>query len=182
VAGDTRTASIAMNDARLLNLLGAAAIGLGDRLTAAVEETTGLAGGAPAAILCVGARPGRPIEALRQALGLSHSGTVRLVDRLEDRGWVERDAAAPGRAVLLELTAAGRELHDEILAARRRALAAALEPVPESQRQALGDALETLLHGLPDDRESSWRICRLCEHGVCRDDACPVGSAVDDAT
>lgn len=168
-----------MSDPRLANLLGAAAVGVGDILTGVVEEVTGLAGGTPAAILCVGARPGQPIEVLRQALGLSHSGTVRLVDRLEERGWVERDASAPGRAVLLELTPAGRRLQDEILAARRRALESALEPLSKARRRALGDALETLLHALPDGRESAWRICRLCEHGVCRDGSCPVGTAVD---
>lgn len=169
-----------MSDPRLVNLLGATAVAVGDRIAAVVEEVTGLTGEGPAAVLCIGARPGRPIETLRRALDLSHSGTVRLVDRLEAHGWVERDASASGRAVLLDLTATGRELHDRILAERRRVLEAILAPLPGNQRQTLGEALERLLHALPTSRENAWRICRLCEHGVCRDDSCPVGSAAED--
>ncbi|MFW6201244.1 MAG: MarR family transcriptional regulator [Gemmatimonadota bacterium] len=167
-----------MSAERLVNLLGAAAVAVGDRLDEAVTRIAGLKGEAPAALLTVGTRPGRPIEQLRRALGLSHSGTVRLVDRLERRGWVRRRSRRGGREVHLELTAEGGTVFAELLEARRAALEDLLAPVPEQERVCLERALASVLGGLPADRDDARRICRLCEHAVCRGSACPVGSAV----
>jgi DNA-binding MarR family transcriptional regulator len=166
-----------MRDARLGNLLGAAAVALGDRLRRAVAGTAGLEGEAAAAVLTIGARPGRSIKHLCRTLGLSHSGAVRLVARLEDRGWIQREARSDGRKVGLQLTGSGRRMHDQLLAARRRLLEAALRPLSAKQRSSLEEALDALLRALPGDRTDAWHICRYCEHRVCRGDACPVGSA-----
>lgn len=164
-----------MSEARLANLLGATAVALADRLQEASARVLDLGGEAPAAILTVGTRPGEPIESLRRSLGLSHSGTVRLVDRLEGRGWVQRRPVPGGRAVRLDLTRKGRSTFDALLDARRACLLEILEPVPARDRAALGRALSVLLAALPGSRDEARRICRLCEHAVCRGEECPVG-------
>ena len=53
---------------------------------------------------------GEPLELLRRALALSQPGVVRLADRLQARGLVERHRSErDGRAVGLRLTPAGRQ-------------------------------------------------------------------------
>jgi DNA-binding MarR family transcriptional regulator len=61
-----------------------------------------------------------------------NSNITGIVDRLEERGLVERGAAEGDRRVkLVALTQAGREIHDEL--ARRRA-------EPPAELAALSDA------------------------------------------
>ena len=43
-----------------------------------------------AALVTIGNHPGESVEALRHALGLTHSGAVRLLNGLEAEGLVER--------------------------------------------------------------------------------------------
>ncbi|GEM_PF-3728025 len=71
------------NDGWMLNFLGALALGLVNTLNAIVEAKTGHGGEFSVAWVRLGAELGLSIKALRQILCLSHSGTVRLVDRLE---------------------------------------------------------------------------------------------------
>jgi DNA-binding MarR family transcriptional regulator len=69
---------------------------------------------------------------LAQSMHCDNSNITGIVDRLEERGLVERGAAIGDRRVkLVALTDAGREIRDEL--ARRRA-----EPPPEIA--ALSDA------------------------------------------
>lgn len=159
------------------NLLGALSLGLKDAIDRTLNEVTGLGGEAPAGLITVGSRPGRSIQHLRETLGLSHSGTVRLVDRLEERGWLRRRAGtAGGREVQLELTPSGKDLFREMLAARQAVLEQALEPLPPDARRALADILFRMLEAMPGSRQEAWNMCRLCDHGACRGPACPVGS------
>ena len=52
----------------------------------------------PAALCVIGHEPGLSIDFLARVLGMSHPGTVRLVDRLETDGLIKR---RPKKAVLL---------------------------------------------------------------------------------
>ena len=79
-----------MDNKRTLNLLGALALSIVDALNTVVEANAGYGGEAPAALVTLGAEPGISINTLRQILNLSHPGTVRLIDRLESQGLVER--------------------------------------------------------------------------------------------
>jgi MarR family transcriptional repressor of emrRAB len=106
------------------NLVGALGVALADRLAAAAE----LAGGASAADALVALHEGRAgasIDALAPIVGLSHSGTVRLVDRLARDGLVERRRGADQRSAALFLTPAGRRRARRVLT-RRDALGAGL--------------------------------------------------------
>jgi DNA-binding MarR family transcriptional regulator len=89
---------------RLENLLGALAVAVGDRMDQAFDEACAVGDSAPAAMILIAENPDTRIEALARYLELSHSGTVRLVDRLEQQGWVAREACEDKRAVVLVLT------------------------------------------------------------------------------
>lgn len=168
-----------MTPEHLANLLGAAALAVDDRLRGTLADALGLEGEAAAAIVTVGTRPGRPIKHLSESLSLTHSGTVRMVDRLEKRGWVERRPEAGGRTVRLWLTPRGEQVFEDALEARRALLRRLLEPLSERQRAGLHDALSELLGEVATRRSEAWTACRLCDHRVCRGDDCPVGASID---
>jgi DNA-binding MarR family transcriptional regulator len=123
------------------------------------------------------AYPGSSIDRLRRALGLTHSGGVRLVDRLEADGLVRRSTAADGRAVALELTSVGRRRAKRTLDRREAALSTLLSPLSETERATLTGLLERVLEPLPRDGDDLERICRLCDYWTCDGTtlACPVG-------
>jgi MarR family transcriptional repressor of emrRAB len=162
--------------ARTANLLGSHALVVVDRLRAAVGmELTS------AAVLSAleTFADGASIDALRRVLGLSHSGGVRVVKRLEREGLVRRDADPDdGRAVVLHLTPAGRRAARRVLAARRAALEPLLAPLDDRDAAALERVLERLLAAATGSGEEANRICRLCEPAVCgHPDRCPVTQA-----
>ena len=162
------------NDNYTLNLLGALALGLVDVLNKVVEVHTGHGGGAPAALVTLGAEPGISINNLRKALNLSHPGTVRLIDRLEADGLVERSSGRDNRTLALFLTEAGHERRKVILAERRRQLHLIYENLTPTERKQLTKLLEKMLTTLTTDERRAYVICRLCEVEICFDNCCPV--------
>ena len=165
-------------DGRDANLLGALAMGVQDAVGETLAAESGVDGTAVAALLAVRERPGQSIAQLATALSLTHSGAVRSVNRLTRHGLAARDRGRDGRSRGLVLTPAGRVMTDQVLAARRRLLLGLLEDLPRDDRACFARAAERLLAQLPVSRADAWRICRTCEHDVCRGPACPVGSAV----
>lgn len=163
-----------MDEARTLNLLGAFALGVGDALTTVVAANAGYGGEAPAALVTLGVEPGLSINTLRQILHLSHPGTVRLIDRLESDGLVERRSGADGRTLALFLTEAGYERRIRILAERRHSLEFALQSLTPSERQHLTQLLEKMLTVMTTSELQAFSLCRLCEEEVCPGDRCPV--------
>jgi MarR family transcriptional repressor of emrRAB len=168
------------SDERTAQLLGALALTLADRTGATVEHDAGVAGSDAAALVTLrNYAEGEPLDLLRRALALSHPGVVRLADRLQARGLVERHRSArDGRAVALRLTTAGREAADAALAARGEAIAAALATLEPAQRRALAPMLERMLGAQTTDSDASLVICRMCDPDVCgHPDRCPVTQA-----
>jgi MarR family transcriptional regulator, negative regulator of the multidrug operon emrRAB len=163
-----------MDDERTLNLLGALALSIVDALNSIVEVNAGYGGEAPAALVTLGADPGLSINALRQILNLSHPGTVRLIDRLESQGLVERRSGADGRTLALFLTDAGHERRNAILTERRQQLQLAMNSLTQSERKQLTKLLEKMLAAMTTSELRNFAICRLCEEEVCPVDRCPV--------
>lgn len=164
-----------MSQQRTENLLGALAFAVADDLTRAADACAPEGGHATAAIALVGHEPGMPIERLRRALGLSHPGTVRLVDRLQSHGLVRRHSADfDGRAVALHLTSAGEELRGKVLRSRQGALHRALGALSRQEQELAGALIEKMLRAALRDRDHAYEICRLCNDSVCR--KCPVES------
>lgn len=158
------------------NLLGALTVALGDELVAGIRRGSRRGESAAAALLSIGTRPGTSVGALGRVIGKEQSTAVRIVDRLEEAGLVTRGAASDdARRVELRLTAKGRREYRSILDARQEVLARALDGLDGEDRLQLHALLDRLLTSLASTRERARNICRLCDHRVCRGDACPVG-------
>ena len=94
----------------------------------------------------------RQIELTRR-LRLQKSTVSRLVANLVSRGWVRRSSAADdGRGVLLELTDVGAATAAQIAEARRDRLTAVLDRIPDDQRAAVVQALNTLAEAADEPR------------------------------
>lgn len=165
-------------DARLANLLGAAAIGIADRMQDAVRDTAGLDGSdATALIALLDFSPHGTIEALSRICGLTHSGAVRLVNRLAAAGYITRDPGRNARSVAIGLTVAGKTLAGQLRVARHQALADTMAGLTKQQRTELAGACEVLIGALRTHRlarradgqlPSGGALCRLCDFGVCQ--------------
>ena len=158
------------------NLVGAMAIALCDHVDRTVERV--IPERLPAAALVHVSHCDRPsILSLAKVLRLSHSATVRLVDRMVDLNLVERTPAAwDSRAVALRLTAKGCGIVDQILAGREAALVEVLSRhLNAADRDALADIASRLLAALTIGGPDLDRICRLCDFASCAD--CPVAES-----
>jgi len=94
---------------RAANLLGALSLVIADQAADAVTEAAGRSESAAAALSALLHFLDRPsVDRLCQVLGLTSSGAVRLLDRLEESGYVTRGPGADGRTASVALTEAGR--------------------------------------------------------------------------
>ena len=114
---------------------------------------------------------------LSQALRLSHTAAVRLVDKLEQEGLVERREGKDKRSVALFLTEAGRERIRAILTDRCAALEGILSPLTPEEQATLSALLEKLLTNQTKAPGDDDYICRLCDTTVCPAETCPVHQA-----
>jgi DNA-binding MarR family transcriptional regulator len=165
-----------MDMARLEQLLGVVALAATDQFRGAMEQELGAGGGAPAALVHLRAWPGGSITGLGEVLGLSQPATVRLVDRLVDRGLVRRDPGADGRTRALSCTAKGARMAAEMLSDRGRSLEALLGGLDADERHQLERLLGRVVGTLADDRGAALVTCRLCDREACQGQArcCPL--------
>src|SRR5436190_300837 len=96
-----------MSSSRTSNLLGALAVGLTDALTEVTERGARHGAAAPAALVTMADEARISIERLSQVLQLSHSGAVRLIDRLSADGLVERQSGRDQRRPSQRLSRSG---------------------------------------------------------------------------
>jgi len=165
------------------NVVGAVAVALGDRLRVATEEASGLAGVLPAALVSLHEfAGGRPIEVLAGALRVTHSRAVRVVDQMESASLARRRAAPDDRrAVLVELTPAGRRVAGRVMRARAAVIEDALDGLSAAERELLAGLSAHLLSRLAHSRRDARQICRMCDVQACghHEGRCPVTIAVD---
>jgi DNA-binding MarR family transcriptional regulator len=171
-------------DARRLdrtgNLLGALALSVGDGTSDAVGDAVGQSETAAIALSALHHFLEDPsVDLLRQVLGLTPSGTVRLVDRLQDAGYVERRPGSDGRSVSLRLTASGHRAAERVSAARAEVLQDALSVLDPGEREAFEEMVSRVLVGLMRGPGAVRWMCRLCDTTACGRDAgrCPVATA-----
>ncbi|MEO8809843.1 MAG: MarR family transcriptional regulator [Rhodanobacter sp.] len=158
---------------RLINLFGALAIGVADRVRWEALDETALGGEGSAALVVIGHAPGMSIDQLSRVLGLSHPGAVRLVDRLTNAGLAVRELSLDDRrAVALGLTAEGRSQRAALLKRRNKALKAVLAVVRAEDMAVLERIADAMLQTLPDDAASALTVCRYCNERQCPD--CPM--------
>lgn len=173
---------------RSANLLAALALGVSDRIRQAEEEAAGLGSAAPSAIVALHEfLDGGSLDALRHVVGLTPSGTVRLVDKLVQAGLVERRPGHDMRSRSVVLTRSGHVLARRILDARLAASASVLEGLTVDEKAHITAAVEVLLRQLAAIRiadrargavpSGGW-LCRLCDLAACGRSAghCPVAT------
>lgn len=163
--------------AKLANLLGAVALGLGDQFDKLGDELTIGGGETAAALVTIGAYPGLGVGRLAKILKLTHPGAVRLLDRLEAAALAIRGPGRDKRTVTIQLTALGTAKRNQILDARAHMLAQLLGPLEGNEALSLARALDRILSQLAYQAETKDTLCRLCDKGACTLGGCPTTSA-----
>jgi len=175
--------SHANNSGELVNQVGAVSLAIADRIRDSTEAAARHSSAGPAALVCLNEFLHEAgLSDLHKVLDLTPSGAVRLVDRLEADGLLERRPAADGRAVRLTLTARGKAAARSILAERQATLERVLEHLTPEEQELLGHLSAKLLAGLARDRATARQLCRLCDTEACghHTGSCPVTNAVNE--
>lgn len=164
------------DDDRLSNVVGALSLAIVDRTREVTETVAGMTGAGPVALVALQQfLSGQTTEQLAQVTGLTHSGAVRLVDRLVEAGLAERRSGRDGRSLSIVLTAAGRALSRRITEARAAAIDEVLAALGRTQRRALTTLIDTLISSITELRlesrehgvEPAGWLCRLCDVAAC---------------
>ena len=163
-----------MSKLRTANLLGALAVEITDRVERHGRLHPNETSSATAALNVIGFYEGCSNGELSRALGLSHTATVRLVDKLEAADLVVSEPGADKRAVALRLTDLGRERARAAVHERCVLLADVIDVLTRSQRERLDKILETLLRSMVKAAQDADHICRLCDGEECPPEQCPV--------
>jgi DNA-binding MarR family transcriptional regulator len=182
------------DDDRLANVLGALSTAVDDAMTAAIEDATGLSGAAPAALIALhDLLAGRTVDDLRRAVDLTHSGAVRVVDRLVADGLAARRAGIDARSLAVVLTARGQRVARAALDARAAVLHDALYGLDARERRQLAPLVERLVTRVVRGRLAARAaghdpaggfLCRQCDPAACGrpHGRCPAATAATAAT
>jgi DNA-binding MarR family transcriptional regulator len=162
---------------RTANLLGALASEVADRLERGIKLHPNQTDSVAAALNVIVLYEGCSNSHLSRALKLSHPATVRLIDKLELEGAVERRDTKDKRAVALFLTKKGKTRAKNLLLSRCEALRGMISPLTIREQNQLTQLLEKLLHPLVQSDQDGDYICRLCDTIACPPDSCPVHQA-----
>jgi DNA-binding MarR family transcriptional regulator len=159
------------------NVLGALSLVVGDRTFDAIGALASLSPSDAIALSALQQFLDRPsIDQLAQVLGLSHSGAVRLVDRLAAAKFVRRTSGSDRRESAIVLTAAGRQAANEVVKARSDVLASATARLSADDREVLDRVAGQILAGMVRGPGARRWMCRFCDVVACGRDRgrCPV--------
>jgi DNA-binding MarR family transcriptional regulator len=162
------------------NVFGALALIVADQMADGTAAAAGRADSAPAALAALHHFLDRPsVDLLRQVLGLTSSGTVRLLDRLAESGLIERGPGPDGRTTAVILTGTGRTAAEQVCGARAAGLDRALSALTADERAEFTRLAGKMLVGLMRGPGAVRWMCRLCDTTICRGapGGCPVGNA-----
>ena len=157
------------------NILGALAVLIQDRVEQAWQATLDLSPMAAAALVQIEYEPGSSIELVAGRIGLTHSATVRVLDKLAERGLVEKDRARQdARAQSLKLSKSGKRLAQQLHGARNQVTDALLSGLGAAQRKGLEEAIRAILHRCVEPGREADVTCRVCDDRRCAPDICPI--------
>jgi DNA-binding MarR family transcriptional regulator len=162
------------------NVLGALVVATSDRMVESVEAELGLSEMAAAALSALNQFLDRPtVDQLAKVVGLTQSGGVRLVDRLERDGLVRRGAGTDRRSASVSLAPAGRRLAQKVETARLQLLGEVMAPLSAEEGDTLAALAGRMLVGMMREPGATRWICRLCDLGACGRPAghCPLEQA-----
>lgn len=101
----------------------------------------------------VGAREGLSQQELAEALLVTKGNVTQLLDRLEERGLIERRTEPGRRGKALYLTEAGWALNRQAVPAQEAMIASLFEPMERDDRIRLGTLLRTVDRALGEPGE-----------------------------
>ena len=159
---------------RLGNLLHALATAVADQHMLAMTAASELGASAVATVLTLGQYDGQSVSDLASVIGLTHSATVRLIDRLESDGLVQRSTQKQGRNVPVFLTHEGRVAYQNLRSQQSGFLDNLLADLSREDKENLERILAHLLSKLTTSRAARDHICRNCDEGICEQASCPV--------
>jgi DNA-binding MarR family transcriptional regulator len=155
------------------NALSALLLEIEDASELAVRRVADLSPRELAGLVLVRNRSGCSVSWLHQRLGLTQSGAVRMVDRLEGLGLVGR-ARQPGRReVSLTVTPEGEAAVQRGVEARSLAIEDLLSGLSADDRETFLGLAERALAVQTRSRDEGDEVCRLCDWRRCTPD-CPV--------
>ncbi|MDQ1692266.1 MAG: hypothetical protein QOD87_2374 [Pseudonocardiales bacterium] len=164
-------------DDRLVNLVGALATGIVDASVTDIALSGDLDTTACAALVTMlELVPYSSAHRLSQLCGVSHSGAVRMVNRLVEAGYVQRGPGPDRRTVTVTLTKRGQRAAQWIRDARHQAIATTLSSLTARQRTQLTGIAEVLVASLTSSRlaqrqagavPSGGALCRMCDPSAC---------------
>lgn len=163
-----------MTRLRTANLLAAFAQDVSERVQDALKTHPNQTDSTFAALNIMSLWDGITNAELAKALRLSHTATVRLVDKLEQQGLVQARGGEDRRATYLYLTASGRKTAQPTLRARCVAVDGYLDVLTKAEEAQLASLLSKLMQPLAKDDVAITHFCRLCDFTVCPDDECPM--------
>ena len=161
---------------RLDNLLAALALGICDALESTFREDGFDSTAAAVLVALLDFTPSGSVQRLSDVIGLTHSGAVRLVDRLAAGGLVERDAGDDLRSKCVTLTRAGRRAALRLRRKRAQVVQSALGGLTAAQRRQLTTACEAAVGSVTAQRlamraagetPAGGALCRLCDFAAC---------------
>lgn len=157
---------------RTANLLGVVGLAIADRIGDVARDVLRHGGETPAALVVIGYGSGPSNDQLRRILGLSHPGTVRLVDRLVADGLVERCEGRDKRSIALHLSELGMALREDLLKGRLAAIRPLLTPLTGVEQETLTALLHKMLSSMETTATERRTLCRLCDNRICTN--CPI--------
>lgn len=166
---------VPMSDQTLANRLAALATALDDAVHAGTDD---LSPSAVAALQSIRQDGPLAIQDVAKTIGLTHSATVRLIDRLE-KDWLVRRLSRKGREVKVEVTARGRRRASQFQERRLAVANGLLTGLDASERAALDAIVDKLLAASVVDVEGAKQTCRACDRDGCRKAGCPVEAAAE---
>lgn len=129
----------------------------------------------------VALHPGACIRDLARGLHVSHPAAVKLAERLQARGLVQRTQAEDDqRRVCLHTTPAGERLWQKVRNKHWALVGRVLEALGKDQAREMAHVLTAFLRAALRDEEQVARICLYC--GVEHDNGCPAGRIEQELT
>ena len=166
-----------MNNSNIENIIGAFALSISDKIQE-IAQSESPSNISAAGLTLIGHEPGMTIHDLSLGLGLSHPGTVRLIDRMVAAALVERKPSkTDARAVALYLTSLGTLKERKILNMRGNLLQQAISVLTDSERQTMARITKKMLVKILRDEDHALSICRLCDSNAC--EQCPIDAELE---
>ena len=157
------------------NILGTLAVVIQDRVEGAWQSELDLSPMAAAAVIQTESLPGCSIEQVANRIGLSHSATVRVIDKLVERGFIEKDRARKdARQQSLSLSKAGKRLAEQLHAVRNDVTDSLLSGMDQGQVAALHQTVCRILNKSVTSNIEGDVVCRVCDERRCTPEICPI--------